>query len=76
MKGIIRLLTILANLLQGFLNQRKQAKVQEERDELEADPASWYDGHFDGLRKHNESATEASETNTEDNKEDGRRDLS
>lgn len=49
MISFLSLLDKLLTLVQSYAALLKQRKAQRELDALEANPADWFDGHFDGL---------------------------
>jgi hypothetical protein len=49
---MIRLISVLdklLNLLQFWVVRQKQEKIQEARDEIENNPANWFEHHFSGV---------------------------
>lgn len=45
----MKILEILLRLIDKFLLALQHKKNQEAMDELEANPAEWFDNHFDGM---------------------------
>lgn len=46
----MKTLEIILSLVDYFFRQWHEQKRQKERDELEANPAAWFESHFDGVR--------------------------
>lgn len=59
MRALFRVFELLVTIVDRMLRTRQQRKAQEERDELENNPAGWFDGHFDGMRKSSNDADKA-----------------
>ena len=58
---MIRLISVLdklLNLLQFWVVRQEQKKLQEARDEIENNPADWFEHHFDGVSKSNKNKTD------------------
>lgn len=49
MFNLVSLLDKLLTLLQGWVARQENKKAQEARDEIEQNPADWFDNHFSGL---------------------------
>ena len=45
----MKILEIFFRLLDKLISSIENRKKQDERDELEASPADWFDEHFDGV---------------------------
>lgn len=60
----MKLLTILAQILNNLLVYLKSRQRQKERDELETNPGAWFDGRFDRVRD-DADKTVAAETKPE-----------
>lgn len=61
---MLKLLTVLAQILNNLLVYVKSRQRQKERDELEANPGAWFDGRFGGVRDSTDK-TPAAKTDTE-----------
>jgi len=64
---IVSILYALANFLEKLRAKREQKDAQKSRDQLEDDPAEWYDNHFSGLR--NSDSKDADEANDKHDRE-------
>lgn len=47
----------LLMMLQSWMVRQEQSKQQEARDELENNPADWFEHHFDGMSDDNQNKT-------------------
>lgn len=59
MRALLRVFELLVTIVDRMLRARQQRKAQEECDELESNPAGWFDGHFGGMRKSSNDADKA-----------------
>lgn len=48
----------LLTMLQSWMARQEQSKQQEDRDELENNPADWFEHHFDGLSADNQQSND------------------
>jgi hypothetical protein len=63
MFNLLSLLDKLLTLLQGWVARQENKKAQEARDELEQNPADWFDEHFsNGVRPDDSSKTDKTNT--------------
>ena len=53
MISIFAVLDKLLAILQSWISTQEQKKVQEARDELENNPADWFEHHFNGMSSSN-----------------------
>lgn len=53
MISVFAVIDKLLTMLQSWLTSQEQRKVQEARDELENNPADWFEHHFDGMSSGN-----------------------
>jgi len=53
---ILAIIDKLLTLLLGWVAIKEQKDAQEQRDEVEAAPAEWFDHHFDSLHNYHEKA--------------------
>lgn len=53
MISIFAVLDKLLAMLQSWVAAQEQKKAQEARDELENNPADWFERHFDGMSSGN-----------------------
>lgn len=51
MNKLLYLLSALVSFLERLGRKREQREAQNERDDLESNPADWYNQHFDGVRR-------------------------
>jgi hypothetical protein len=58
MRALLRLLELVLRLLEQAIETRRRKKRQAQRDELESDPAGFFDNHFNGVRKPKSDATD------------------
>ena len=49
MSSLIAVLDKLLTMLQSWMARQEQSKLQKARDELENNPADWFEHHFDGV---------------------------
>lgn len=66
-KKILSILYTLANFLEKLSAKHEQKDAQKSRDQLEDDPAKWYDNHFSGLR--NDESKDADKTDDKRDRE-------
>lgn len=53
----MKVLEIFLRLLDKLISTIQTRKNQDERDNLEASPAEWFDNHFDGVSPDNSDKT-------------------
>ena len=56
--SIFAVLDKLLTMLQSWMARQEQLKQQEARDELENNPADWFEHHFDGLSDDNQPSND------------------
>ena len=66
MSAIVELLSVLLRIVERIIRDRKRKKRQVERNELEDNPAEFFNNHFDGVRDKPESG--ANEADSDSNK--------
>jgi len=67
MISFISVIDKLLTFLDRWVALQKEKKAQKEYNELEANPADWFDNHFDGLSDESDK-TEPTKTNISDKK--------
>ena len=67
MISLISIIDKLLTFLDRWVALQKEKKAQKEYDELEANPADWFDNHFSGLSDESDK-TEPTKTNISDKK--------
>lgn len=65
---LLSILDKLLTLIQVWVVAKKEKDAQEQMDQVEADPADWFEHHFDSLHTY-ESKTSNTQANAERNKE-------
>jgi hypothetical protein len=65
---LISILDRLLFLLTKWAVQREQVKAQRNRDELQKNPANWFDNHFNGMPTIPSQTDQANQANTSDTK--------
>ena len=63
MISIVSFLDRVFSLIQVLLKKIQEKRAQDERDSLEANPADWFNEHFDGVSD-TSNETETSQANT------------
>lgn len=51
MRALMRLIELLARLLEQVIGTRRRQKRQAQRNELQSDPAGYFEHHFGGVRR-------------------------
>jgi hypothetical protein len=65
---LISILDRLLFLLTKWAVQREQKKAQKDSDELQKNPAMWFDNHFNGMPTIPSQTDQADQANTSDTK--------
>ena len=68
MKLFLVILDRLLALYQEWAAKKEQKHVQEQHDQIEANPADWFEHHFDSLHMYHEKAINP-QTDPQDSKE-------